>query len=202
MQVLGIVGGIASGKSLAAGIFEELGAIVLSGDHFAHQVLREADILSAIRDRWGDAIFDDAGEVDRPRVAAIVFGETAEAPKELKFLEHLTHPRIAQRLREELSRLRAEAVKIVVLDAALLLKTDWHQICEKILFLETPLPQRQKYAALRGWDAEQLARREACQLPLESKREKADFVVSNTEDLAHLREKIRSVWDSLNDSKM
>ena len=114
----------------------------------------------------------------------------------------MTHPRIAQRLREELSRLRAEAVKIVVLDAALLLKTDWHQICEKILFLETPLPQRQKYAALRGWDAEQLARREACQLPLESKREKADFVVSNTEDLAHLREKIRSVWDSLNDSKM
>ena len=74
MQVLGIVGGIASGKSLAAGIFEELGAVVLSGDHFAHQVLREADILSAIRDRWGDAILDDAGEVDRPRVAAIVFG--------------------------------------------------------------------------------------------------------------------------------
>ena len=202
MQVLGIVGGIASGKSLVASIFEELGAIVLSGDRFAHQVLREADILTTIRDRWGDAILNDAGEVDRPHVAAIVFGETVDAPKELNFLENLTHPRIAQRIREELSRLCAEGVQVVVLDAALLLKTDWHQICEKILFLETPLSKRQKYAALRGWNAEQLARREACQLPLESKREKANFVVSNTEDLAHLRDEIHSVWDSLNDCNM
>ena len=76
MQVLGIVGGIASGKTLVSEVFAELGAVVLSGDRIAHEVLREPAVLATVRDRWGDLVLDEKGQVDRSQLAAIVFGET------------------------------------------------------------------------------------------------------------------------------
>jgi dephospho-CoA kinase len=197
MQVLGIVGGIASGKTLVSEVFGELGAVVLSGDRIAHEVLSEPVVLAAARDRWGDLVLDERGQVDRSQLAAIVFGETPTAREELGFLENLTHPQVHERICQALEQLREEEVGVVLLDVALLLKTDWNPLCEKIIFLDTPLKRRQEYAALRGWDAGQLARREACQLPLESKRSQADFVLHNSGDLVRLREEIRRVWDSL-----
>lgn len=198
MQVLGIVGGIASGKTLVSEVFGELGAVVLSGDRIAHEVLCEPAVLAAARDRWGDLVLDERGQVDRSQLAAIVFGETPTAREELGFLENLTHPQVHKRIRQALEQLREEEeVGVVLLDVALLLKTDWHPLCEKIIFLDTPLKKRQEYAVRRGWDAGQLARREACQLPLKSKRSQADFVLHNSGDLVRLREEIRRVWDSL-----
>lgn len=202
MQVLGIVGAVASGKTLVSSILEEFGAVVLSGDEIAHQVLREPEIVRAIRERWGDSLLDDAGDVDRGRLATIVFGETEAARKELEFLEKLVHPRVAQRLRKALDQLQAEAAKIVVIDAALLMETDWQRHCERLIFVDAPPEIRQKYAAARSWDAGELTRREARQLPLESKRSRADYVIHNTGNLDQLCQEISRLWDSLSSRKM
>ena len=202
MQILGIVGGVASGKTLVSSILEEFGAVVLSGDQIAHQVLREPEIVRAIRERWGDSLLDDAGDVDRSRLATIVFGETEAAPKELEFLESLVHPRVAEQFRAALDRLQAEAAKIVVIDAALLMETGWQRHCDRLIFVDTPPEKRQKYAVSHSWDAGELARREACQLPLESKRSQADYVIHNSGDLDQLRREICRLWDSLSDRKM
>ncbi|MEK6250017.1 MAG: dephospho-CoA kinase, partial [Planctomycetales bacterium] len=197
MQVLGIVGGVASGKTLASGIFSDLGAVVLNADEIGHQVLRDPEILEAAQLRWGDGILDTNGQIDRRRVAAIVFADTPAAAGELQFLENLTHPQIARHLRKRLDHLAAGGTKQVVLDAALLLKTAWRELCDVIVFLETPYEIRQKRASARGWHSNELGRREARQLPLDFKRSEADLILDNSGTPEQLRQEIQRHWDSL-----
>ena len=107
MNVIGILGGVASGKSLVTEQLKQLGAETLDADRFGHEVLREEQVKKALRERWGDAVFDAHGEVSRPSLAKIVFGPPPHGPKELTELEKITHPRITDRLRiciDELSR--------------------------------------------------------------------------------------------------
>src|SRR4029079_10630951 len=101
MLILGLVGGIASGKSLVANILRDFGAVVLDADRVGHEVLREADTIAAVKARWGDGVLDAPGQISRRAVAKIVFAAGNEA--ERKFLEELTHPRIEARLREQLA---------------------------------------------------------------------------------------------------
>ena len=200
MQVIGIVGGVASGKSLAARIFADLGAAVLSGDQIGHEVLYEPAVIATVRDRWGDKVLNGEGQIDRSRLAAIVFGEEDDA--ELKFLEELTHPRIAHRLRESIDDLADRGTRAVVLDAAILLKTGWDKMCDRIVFIDTPREVRQARTLQKGWDETELARRELNQLPLEFKRTRADCVIDNSGSADQLRSEIHRFWDSQFESDM
>src|SRR5262245_52086594 len=120
MLILGLVGGIASGKSLVANILRDMGATVLDADQAGHFVLRQPDVIAELKSRWGEKILDSNGQVSRREVAKIVFaqGNTAER----KFLEQLTHPRIEALLKQELDTIRnsSNPPPVVVLDAALL----------------------------------------------------------------------------------
>ena len=125
MLTLGLVGGIASGKSLVAQCLYELGALVLDGDRAGHAVLREPEVIAAIRARWGDKVIDSAGQVIRREVAKIVFSPGNAAEK--AFLEQLTHPRIESALQVELAAAKASSdpPPAVVIDAALLFEAGW-----------------------------------------------------------------------------
>src|SRR5262245_30875870 len=90
MLILGLVGGIASGKSVVANCLRDMGAMVLDIDKAGHFVLRQPEVVAELRKRWGDGILDSSGHVSRREVAKIVFGQGKEA--ERKFLEELTHP--------------------------------------------------------------------------------------------------------------
>src|SRR3954469_7752932 len=100
MLILGLVGGIASGKSVVANVLRDMGAVVLDADKAGHFVLREPAVISGLTKRWGPGILDSAGQVNRKSVAKIVFGQGNDA--ERKFLEQLTHPRIEALLKQEL----------------------------------------------------------------------------------------------------
>ena len=193
MKIVGIVGGIASGKTRAAEFFKECGAAVLHADEMGHHVLCEPKIRQAAEDRWGDEILDATGKIDRQRLAAIVFDDQ----EELAFLENLTHPRIKEQFLAELDRLREKEIPVVILDAALLLETDWHSLCQKIVFIEASPEIREKLAAQRGWKKEELIRRESRQISLEEKRAVADYTIHNNGSAETLRKEISRVWDSL-----
>ncbi|MBW8886031.1 MAG: dephospho-CoA kinase [Planctomycetia bacterium] len=92
MLILGLVGGIASGKSVVANVLRDMGAMVLDADQAGHFVLRDPKVIAELRTRWGDTILDSSGQISRRAVAKIVFAQGNEA--ERKFLEQLTHPRI------------------------------------------------------------------------------------------------------------
>jgi dephospho-CoA kinase len=197
MLTLGLVGGIASGKSLVAQCFYELGAVVLDGDRAGHAVLREPDVIAAVGARWGDKVIDAAGQVVRREVAKIVFAPGNGA--EMEFLEQLTHPRIEQRLKAELAAVKAAPAPppAVVIDAALLFEAGWDKLCDKIIFVDAPRDVRLERAVRRGWSAEQFAAREAAQLPPEEKRQRSHIVIRNVRTLESLREVVRLTWRNL-----
>jgi dephospho-CoA kinase len=193
MYVLGIVGGVASGKSAAAEYFARRGAAVLDADQVGHEVLREPEVIAACRQRWGDAVVGHDGQVIRREVARRVFGPTEQAGREREFLNSLTHPRIGQRLLQKLDALRATGTTLAVIDAALLHETGWDQFCNGILFVDAPPALRRERAVARGWTAEQFAAREASQWPVEAKKARATWVVDNSGPLIDLPAQLDSV---------
>src|SRR3989337_2809425 len=138
MRIIGILGGIASGKSMVARQLERLGAGLLDADQTGHEALRLPHVEAAARRRWGEAVFGADGRIDRARLARIVFAPGPEANAELKYLEQLTHPEIARLLWRQAGALVAAGTKIMVLDAVMLLETGWDQWCEKTVFVEAP----------------------------------------------------------------
>jgi dephospho-CoA kinase len=194
MLILGLSGGIASGKSLVANILRDLGAVVLDADRAGHAVLREPDVIAALVARWGDGILDQQGQISRRAVAKIVFAAGNDA--ERRFLEQLTHPRIEAQLKEELEAIRnsPDPPPVVAIDAALLFEAGWDKLCDKILFVDAPRDLRLERAVARGWSAEQFAAREVAQLPPEEKRSRSHIVIRNARTLENIREVLRLTW--------
>ena len=134
MVVIGITGGIASGKSLVAQQLGQFGAVVLDADRVGHEVLREPPVRAALMARWGTGILDAAGEIRRRVVAEKVFAPPPDGPRELAFLEHWTHPRITERIGQQLQELRRQGdIRAVVLDAPVLYKAGWDAYCDRDL---------------------------------------------------------------------
>jgi dephospho-CoA kinase len=197
MRIIGILGGIASGKSLVTRQFAQLGAGVLDADQMGHEVLQLPHIEAAARRRWGDGIFGPEGRIDRTGLARIVFGPGPNAQKERKYLEQLTHPEIAHRLWRQIGTISATATTLVVLDAALLLETGWDKWCEKIVFVDAPREMRMARAVSRGWSEADFAAREAAQDSLEGKRARADVIVDNSGSPERTQAQVEQFWASL-----
>jgi dephospho-CoA kinase len=196
--IIGIVGGIASGKTIVAECFQRLGAEVIEADRLGHEVLDEPEVRAALRARWGDAVFTGDGRVDRKAVARIVFGPPPQGPAELAFLEELTHPRIGCRMRQRLAELASRPeLRAVVLDAPVLLEAGWDEFCDKIVFVEAPRRIRLQRARQRGWTEAEFAAREAVQKSLDEKRNCADWVIDNSLSPPEAFRQVQQFWHSL-----
>lgn len=191
--MIGILGGIGSGKSAVADAFAALGCVVARSDEDGRAALRDPAIRAELRSWWGPGILDAEGEVDRRRVAEIVFSDPAERRR----LERLTHPWIERRRLALFAAAPAEAPAFVI-DAPLLLEAGLDARCTHLVFVEVEEPTRlARVAASRGWSPEDLRRREAAQRPLDEKRRRADHVVRNDGDLADLGDRVRRVLHSI-----
>ncbi len=198
MILIGIVGGIASGKSLVSSRLASLGAEVLDADRVGHEVLRELAVKEAIRGRWGDGVFDCQGEIDRSEVARIVFAANPDGPRELTFLEELTHPRIGQRLREQIAKWSRDGrTAAAVLDAPVMFKSGWDKECDTIVFVDAPRAVRFARARQRGWTEADFESREGAQQTLEAKRLRADVVIDNSSTSEHVYTQVDRFWLSL-----
>ncbi len=197
MFTIGILGGVASGKSLVARQLAELGAGVLDADRAGHETLDDRKVREALRERWGNHAFTPDGRVDRKRIAEIVFSPSPEGGHERQFLEQLVHPRIAQRLADRREELAAEEYPAVVLDAPLILEAGWDTLCNRLVFVDAARELRLARAAARGWSEEEVARREAAQLPLEVKRARADVTIDNSGTPQQTKAQIERFWKSL-----
>jgi dephospho-CoA kinase len=195
MKIIGLVGGVASGKSLAANLLVELGAVHLDADRTGHRVLAEDDgVRQALIERWGNAILDADGHVDRRAVAKQVFAKSATGTANRKFLEDLLHPRIRERLNIERDQAVATGKPAIVVDAPLLLEADWGSLCDIVLMIDSPREMRLKRAATRGWTETDFDDREDAQWPPEEKRRHADVVIPNYGTADELRGAISQFW--------
>jgi dephospho-CoA kinase len=198
MKVIGILGGVASGKSLVGDQFRRLGAEVLNADQVAHEVLREEEVIKSLHGRWGDDVIGDDNQINRAAVANIVFAPPPDGPNQLAFLEQVVHPRIGSRLKQRLEQLRcAGETAVVILDAAVMLKVGWDKFCNQILFVETPQTIREQRARRRGWNEAEFTAREDAQQPLDRKRKAASFVIDNSGTLEATFAQVQQFWKSL-----
>jgi dephospho-CoA kinase len=197
MKTIGLVGGVASGKSLVAKMLVELGAGLLDADRTGHAVLAEdATVQRKLHERWGDAVFAPDGSVDRRAIAQHVFASGGTAELDRRFLEDLLHHRIRRRLLQMKDQFAAEGRPAVVLDAPVLLEAGWGPMCDILLMVDVPREIRLKRALSRGWTEEEFNRREAAQWPVDDKRREAHFMIANDGSEAELRQAVQEFWDT------
>jgi dephospho-CoA kinase len=195
MKTIGLIGGVASGKSLVAQMLVELGAGLLDADRTGHGVLSDdADVHEELRRRWGDAVFTSQSEVDRRAIASRVFGAGQSAAEDRRFLEDLLHPRIAERLNAQRRVYLAQGRAAVVLDAPLLLEAGWQPMCDLVLMVDASRETRLARARTRGWSESQFDQREAAQLPVDEKRRAAHVIINNDGSEQALHDKVRDFW--------
>jgi dephospho-CoA kinase len=176
--VLGLVGGIGSGKSEVAAALARRGGCLVAGDPLGHAALKQPSVRDAIVKRWGQDVLDVEGEIDRKKLGAVVFAD----PDERAALEAIVHPWIGRRLREQLLAAKADpACRFVVLDAAIMLEAGWRTACDVVVYVHAPRAVRLKrVAGQRGWSAEEVGKREQAQLPLALKAACADAALDNS----------------------
>jgi dephospho-CoA kinase len=113
-------------------------------------------------------------------------------------LERITHPRIGAKVKQHLSALRAQHVSVVVLDAPVMLKAGWQNVCDRIVFVQTDLPIRLRRAATRGWDENELLKRESFQTSLEEKRNCSTDIVDNSGTQEETFSQVETLWQNWN----
>ena len=189
--VVGLLGGIGSGKSQVAAAFARQGARVIAGDQLGQAALRDPAVRVRIVSRWGEKILDPSGEIDRRQLAAIVFAD----PGERRALEAITHPWIRQRIRAEWEEAQNDPrVSFIVLDAAVMLEAGWNEVCDHLLFIDAPRAVRlERIARHRGWSEKEVDAREQAQLPLTEKALRADHKLDNSTSLEHLNRQVNDL---------
>lgn len=182
--VIGLTGGIASGKSVASRVLSALGVGIVDADQIAREVVAPgSEGLAAVVQAFGSEVLTANGALDREKVAARVFRE----PDARKILQAITHPRIAVRSAERLAELAATATPYVVYDAPLLVEVGAHKGLDALIVIAADRATQIARAVARdGMTADEAERRIAAQLPLADKVAVADYVVNNEGSLAQL----------------
>lgn len=210
VPVISLQGGVGSGKSQISRLLAESfrtanpgrELVVIDADAVGHQLLREEPVQRAIRKRFGDGVFTVGGDIDRSRLGRRVFGRDDSSKQARHDLEVIVHPLIRAELLSQIAQARSRPeVAAIVLDAAILIEAGWKDVCDVLIFLETPFEQRlRQVAASRGWTESQLKSREDSQLGLEIKRAACHDVTNNsgpvTNTVAELHRLLQQILQS------
>jgi dephospho-CoA kinase len=194
--LVGLTGGIATGKSTVAAAFRDLGAVVIDADVLAREVVEPGQpAYEEIVAAFGRGILDADGRIDRKALGAVVFAD----PVERRRLEAITHPRIRERLRAKLAELAERGFEgVVIFDAALMIESgNYRQMDRLVVVVASEEAQLERQRARDRTSAEDAARRIRSQMPLAQKAELADHVIDNSGDLATTRARVREVHRAL-----
>ncbi len=193
--IIGLCGGIGAGKSLVAREFERLGGLLIDSDELNHQVLRRPEVTQALREWWGDEILGADGVPDRQRIARVIF----EDEEQKRRLESLVHPLIAA-LREDIINAGTgdPKVKAIILDSPLLFESNLDRLCHTTVFVEASEATRlQRLQRTRGWDLQEMRRRERWQRPLAEKRSRSRYAIRNEGSIEQLCSQAKDVFERM-----
>ena len=191
--IIGILGGVGSGKSTVAAEFAKLGCKVIDADKIAHELLGRKAVKEKIAAAFGPDALDAKGQVDRRKLAAIVF---ADADK-LSVLNGIIHPLVLQRAEQLIERYnRPTKIKAIVLDMPLLVEIGWAGRCDRLIFVNCRQRIRAERAKKLGFDKNQHKIRENFQISLDKKMDLADNTIENNSDFSAL---VRQVADIFSD---
>jgi dephospho-CoA kinase len=189
--IIGVAGGIGSGKTFVARLFGEFGGLVISSDDQVSDAYRDPQVRRTLREWWGDEVIRPDGEINRRFIGQRIFADVDQRRR----LEGLLHPRVHEMREHVMTAAAADpAIKAFIWDTPLLFETDLHKECDAVIFVDAPLESRvARVAETRRWDAAELARRENSQWGLDRKRSLADYVISNTAGADFARRQVQDV---------
>ncbi len=186
--LVGLAGGVASGKSTCARLLAGADGAVIDADAIVHQLQSEASVVDTIEGALGERVRASDGTLDREATARVVFGR----PEKLRALEGVLHPLVRARIEARVAALRAGAdgagvPALVVLDVPLLFESGMAEACDVVVFVDSdPASRAARASRDRGWSDGEVARREASQRSLDEKRRKAQHVIPNTGSVGDL----------------
>ncbi len=190
VKLIGLGGGIGSGKSTVSAYLAVRGAVIVDADVIARQVVQAGTpTLAALVDRFGSAILDESGALDRKALAAVAFAD----PELLKALNAITHPAIGVEIARQIAAQRDDDA-VVVLDAALLFDSAREAMVGRMAVDVDPAVAVERLVAHRGFSPHDAWARVNAQMPREDRRAKADFVIDNSGDLEHLESEVERAW--------
>lgn len=194
-RVIGLTGGIASGKSTVAAMLRELGAPVVDADELARRVVEPGSAgLAAIVEYFGPQVLDAAGALDRKQLGARVFAD----PEARAALNAITHPRIAELSQREIARHAGAGAPVVIYEAALIVENGLQRGLDGLIVVSVPVEvQLERLIARDGLGEDEARARLAAQLPLADKVAVADHVIDNAGTVEETRAQVARVWEAI-----
>ena len=195
MLLIGITGGIASGKTEVAKAFRKKGAIVLSGDEIGRKVVENnKSILKKLVKAFGQNIVRDDGTLNRHRLGEIAFSSARGRDK----LNRIVHPHLLRELRGRIRDLKRKRKQVVVVDAALIVEWGLEEELDCLVFVQSKREDKiRRLQRFKGYSRKEALDRIRSQLPETTKKRKADFVIRNNGSLAELRKRADKVWEAI-----
>ena len=192
---IGLTGGIASGKSTVAAMFQELGTSVIDADKAGHLVIEAGcPAYNQLVECFGRGILSEEGLINRKLLGDIVFGN----PEARRKLENIVHPRLIKQVKQEMQQLRSDGISLVMIEAAVLVETGTHTCCNRIIVVYLPVEQQIERLRNRdNLDINDILERLDAQLPWKAKLELADYVIDNSGSLKETRCQVDQIWDKL-----
>ena len=195
MLLVGLTGGIGSGKSTVADMLRERGAVVLDADDFARAAVVAGSVgLRKVTERFGPDVLGPDGELDRPKLASIVFAD----PAALSDLEAIVHPEVRRMFAEGIQE-NLDGRQVVVLVNPLLIEMGTHRDCDIVVVVSTSIDTQIARSVARGMDESDVRARIAAQLPLAERAQVADVLIDNEGTLEELEHEVDVLWQQLHD---
>lgn len=196
MKVIGLTGGIASGKSTVSNYLRELGAVIIDADIVAREIVKKGQpALDEIIDYFGWEVLKDDGTLDRKYLGAIVFSD----PDELQVLNSITHRRIIGEIEEKINCYRQEdKLKAIFIDAALLIEMKMYLLTDEVWLVTVSKEIQVERLMLRdNISYEEAIERINSQMCIEQKKQHANVILDNSKDYDFLKEQVENVYKSV-----
>ncbi len=189
--IIGILGGIGSGKSTAAAEFAKLGCKVIDADKIAHELLDEPSVKEKVVGLFSRSILNPEGKIVREKLAEVVF---TDADK-LSSINEIIHPIVLQRAEKLIKKYNSQKqVKAIILDMPLLVEVGWDKRCNKLIFVNCDQKLRLNRAKKLGFDKNQVKIRENFQISLDNKANLADNTIENNSDFSVLAKQVVNIF--------
>jgi dephospho-CoA kinase len=194
MVVIGVTGGLATGKSTVAGLFKKHGAKVLDADKIAHRLMKRGQpCFRPVVKRFGKDILT-GGRIDRAKLSRIVFKDRTR----LKALTRIVHPSVVREIRKEVIRVSRSRKQPVVIDAPLLIEAGLDRIVDWLIVVKAPRQVQLKRAGTRGgMTPNEALCRISTQMPLKEKIKRADAVIDNGANLLKTEKQVEAIWQRI-----
>ena len=194
-MVIGLTGGIASGKSTVSAKLKELGAAVIDADLLARDVVRKGEIAyNKIVQCFGADILLPGGDIDRKKLGDIVFSDK----EKLELLNSITHPEIINRMKERIQELKAEGAKVIVVDAAILIEMGLHKYVDSVWVLSVDRETQLKRLVERDkYDYREAENRINSQFTNEVRKKYADVVIDNSKPIEEVEKRLEELWNNI-----